>query len=292
MEMQQLRYFVKLAELGSFTRAAEACFVSQPSLSQQIAKLEEEVGRPLFERLPRGAKLTDAGRLFEAHARNILQLTDDALTKVADSPDAGRLAVGAIPTIAPFILPELLAKFAEECPKAEIAVIEAVTPELLKLLNEGTVDVALLALPLAAPGLHVEKLFSEELLAVMPVNHPLAEKQRLRLEDLAAEPFVLLDDAHCLAGAALSFCRRHGHEPRSLARMQQLATVQELVRLGRGVSLVPEMARALDVSPGRVYRSIAGDKPSRTVALAWNSHRFLTKLFKRFVALVRKELAK
>jgi LysR family hydrogen peroxide-inducible transcriptional activator len=287
MEMHQLRYFARLAELGSFTRAAEACHVSQPSLSQQIAKLEKELGRPLFERLGRGARLTEAGRLFKEHVDQILSLLDDARASAADDPDAGRLVVAAIPTVAPYFLPPVLMRFAAECPRARIEVVEETTARILKLLADGEADIAVMALPFRGEAIHAEPLFTEELLAVVPATHPLARKPRLSLRDLAGEPFVLLYEAHCLTGNTLSFCNRHAVSPVVTARIHQLATVQELVRLGHGVSLAPRMAAAADGNPGRVYRSLSGDRPTRTVAMGWNGLRFRSKLFRRFIGALR-----
>jgi LysR family hydrogen peroxide-inducible transcriptional activator len=286
--MHQLRYFVRVAELGSFTRAAEAIPVSQPSLSQQIAKLENELGQPLFERLGRGIRLTDAGRHFKQQVDQILNLVERARSGMVDSPDQGRLVVAAIPTIAPYYLPEILHRFAEECPKAQIEVREDVTTVAVRRCLEGEVDLALLALPIQSDSLHVEALFTEELLAVFPTGHPLTEKPKVSLRDLTDQPFVLLNEAHCLTGTTLGFCERHRLAPVVTSRAQQLLTILELVRLGRGVSLVPAMAVRADTNPGRAYRSLTGDRPTRTVALVHSKQRFQSQLFKRFVGFVKR----
>jgi LysR family hydrogen peroxide-inducible transcriptional activator len=283
MEMHQLRYFAKVAELGNVTRAAEACHVSQPSLSQQIAKLERELGQPLFERLGRGVRLTEAGRLFKRYADQILSLTEDACTRVADTPDSGRLVLAAIPTIAPYYLPAVLMRFARECPKAQIEIVEDTTANILRLLAHGDADLAILALPIQAPHVHTRTLFTEELLAVLPSHHRLAREPKIGVKDLVAEPFVVLNEAHCLARHTMSFCERHAASPLITARGHQLLTVLELVRLGQGVSLIPAMAVPKRRDAGREYRSLSGDKPRRTVALAWNRMHYQTQLFKRFV---------
>jgi LysR family transcriptional regulator, hydrogen peroxide-inducible genes activator len=287
MELQQLRYFAKAAQLGSFTKAAEACLVSQPSLSQQIAKLEQELGQPLFERLGRGAKLTEVGKAFKDRVEQILKLVDEAKASAADAPDAGRLVVAAIPTIAPYFLPQIIAAFAAAHPKAHVELVEEPTSTILSLCGNGDVDCGVAALPLRAIQYVVEPLFEEELLAVLPAGHPLAEKKRLRLEDLVAEPFVLLNDAHCLSELTMAFCKRKSVVPFATARLHQLATVLELVRLGHGVSLIPAMAAAGDHCPERVYRSLDGDKPTRTIALVWNPERFQTKLFHSFLSWMK-----
>lgn len=286
MEMHQLRYFAKVADFGNVTRAAEACFVSQPSLSQQIAKLERELGQPLFERLGRGVRLTEAGKVFKRYSDQILSLTEDARTRVADDPDSGRLILAAIPTIAPYFLPGLLTRFSRTCPKARLEVVEETTGNILRLIAEGEIDLAILALPLQAEYLHTKTLFTEELMAVLPSAHPLARRPKVALKDLVNEPFVVLNEAHCLTASTMSFCARHSASPLVTARSHQLLTVLELVRLGQGVSLIPAMAVPKGRDEGREYRSLQGDKPTRTIALAWNRMRYQTQLFKRFVEFV------
>ncbi len=287
MELQQIRYFAKVAELENFTRAAEACHVTQPSLSQQISKLERELGHPLFERLGRGVRLTDAGRQFRARAVRILALIDEARSGIVDEPDAGRVVIAAIPTIAPYFLPTVLTRFAAACPKARVEVVEETTAQTVRLLHEGAIDVAILALPLKDDGLQCETLFVEELLAVLPTNHPLADRASIAIEDLAVEPFVLLHEAHCLTGTSLAFCTQKECTPVVVAETHQLATIQELVRLGHGVSLVPEMAARADSHAGRKYIRLT-DPPTRTIGLAWCRTRHLPKVAWRFVDVVRK----
>src|SRR5262249_51042539 len=257
MEMHQLRYFAKVAELGNVTRAAEACFVSQPSLSQQINKLEAELGQPLLERAGRGIRLTEAGRAFKEYADQILALVDDARARLMDSADSGHLVVAAIPTVAPYFMPGVLKRFAVECPRANVELIEETTDRAVRLLGDGQADMAILALPVEEKNLHAEGLFREELVAALPEKHPLVKKEKMALPDLASEPFVVLHEAHCLAGQTKSFCAGHGVAPAVSARIHQLETVKQLVRLGQGVSLVPSMA-AMDATAGVVYRQLTG----------------------------------
>jgi LysR family hydrogen peroxide-inducible transcriptional activator len=281
LEMHQIVYFVKLAQLGNFTRAAEACHVSQPTLSHQIAKLEHELGRPLFERLGRGARLTDAGRVFKERADQILTLVDDARDSVVNDAEAGRLVVAAIPTVAPYLLPEILVRFAADNPKARIDVREYPTAEILERITAGEIDLAVLALPIPDEALQVETLLTEKLLLALPAGHPLADKSRVHFKDLVNVPFVLLHDTHCLAGETKQFCARHSLAPVTTAQLHQLATVLELVRLGHGLSFVPEMAAKK--IPGLVFRSLAGDGPTRTLATVWSKLRYRSPLFNRFV---------
>lgn len=288
MDLHQIEYFVKLAELGNFTRAAEACHVTQPTLSQQIAKLEAELGRQLFERLGRGARLTDAGRIFKERADQILALVSDARESVALDPEAGRLVVAAIPTVAPYLLPSVLVRFAESNPRARIELREETTEALLAGLGRGELDLGVLALPVPDEGLQVERLMTEELLLALPKGHALAEQGRVRMKDLAAEPFVLLHEAHCLSGETRQFCARHALAPVVTAQLHQLATVLELVRLGHGLSFIPEMAARADRAESLVYRSLSGDRPTRTLAVVWSKLRYQSPLFQRFVGeLVR-----
>jgi LysR family transcriptional regulator, hydrogen peroxide-inducible genes activator len=288
MEMHQLRYFVKAAELGNFTRAAEQCFVSQPSLSQQIAKLEQELGQPVFERLGRKVVLTDAGRVLLEHAQNILSQADEAKNRIADQKQdgVGRVSIAAIPTIAPYLLPPVLKQYARQCPNATVLIHEEVTEKAVKMCLDGEADIILLALPLEEPQLHVEPLLRDELLLGLPRGHALAGRRRVALSDLAEEPFILLGEAHCLTDDVLAFCRQRDFRPRVTCRGSQLYTVQQLIALGHGISLIPRLAVEADRSRDRVYVPIAG-RPSRTVVMAWSRHRYQSRLVHQFLETVR-----
>ena len=181
MELHQLRYFAAVADLGSFTRAAERCLVAQPSLSQQIIKLERELGQPLFERLGRKVRMTDAGRVLYDQAVSVLTTVDDAKRRVAEVGDSGsgRIAIGVIPTVAPYLLPPLLQRFREHFQHAEITVYENLTRHTIDACLEGELDVALVALPIDEEMLQVEPLFGEELLLAMSPDHPLAKQARI-----------------------------------------------------------------------------------------------------------------
>ncbi|MCA9237837.1 MAG: LysR family transcriptional regulator [Planctomycetales bacterium] len=272
MELQQLRYFVAAADLRNFTRAAERCGVAQPSLSQQIAKLEQSLGKTLLDRSGRRVALTDAGEEFYERAVKILSLVDEAERVGSGAVERPRLRVGAIPTIAPYLLPPVLKEFSAKNAAAEVSVVEDLTAEIVSGCIAGDLDVGIVALPIDDAPLHVEQLFREELLVALPARHPLAKKNRVTAAELAREPFVLLSEAHCLGEQIVSYCRQRECPPRVHCRSGQLLTVQELVGLGYGLSFVPEMARATDRSKLRVYRSLAGAKPMRTVAMIW--HRF------------------
>jgi LysR family hydrogen peroxide-inducible transcriptional activator len=288
MEFDQLRYFLRVAELANFTRAADELDISQPALSRSIQRLEQELGQPVFERQGRSLSLTEAGTLLQGRAQQILSLIDDTKAEICDDGQSGRVRVGAIPTIAPYFLPEILRQFSKGFPKAALIVQENTTDALLKSCTQGEIDLAILALPVPAKYLEVKELFKEELLLVLPPAHPLVEKEKIRLSDVEPYPFVLLDEAHCLSDNIVSFCRERSFQPVVVERTSQLAMVQELVSLSHGVSMIPAMARQLDQSDRRVYRSFTGRKPTRTVAVVWNPYRFQSRLLKAFRESLRR----
>lgn len=288
MDFDQLRYFLGVAERQNFTRAAEDLAISQPALSRSIQKLEEELGQPVFERKARSLSLTDAGKLLKARARQVLTIIEDTKAEITDDGQRGRVRIGAIPTVAPFFLPEVLRTFSREFPLATLIVQEQTTDALIKCCTQGEIDLAILAMPVPAKYLEVEELFEEELLLVLPPNHPLVNKEKIRLSDVESYPFVLLDEAHCLSDNIASFCRQRSFQPVAVERTSQLAMVQELVSLSHGVSMIPEMARQCDQSDRRVYRSLTGRKPTRTVALVWNPYRFQSRLVKAFCEYLRR----
>ena len=288
MDFDQLRYFLRVAERQNFTRAAEDLEISQPALSRSIQKLEEELGQPVFERKARSLSLTDAGMLLKARARQVLTIIEDTKAEITDDGQRGRVRIGAIPTIAPYFLPEVLRQFSHEFPLATLIVQEHTTDALIKSCTQGEIDLAILALPVPAKYLEVEELFEEELLLVLPPGHPLVSKEKIRLSDVESYPFVLLDEAHCLSENIASFCRQRSFQPVAVERTSQLAMVQELVSLSHGVSMIPEMARQCDQSDRRVYRSFTGRKPTRTVAVVWNPYRFQSRLVRAFCECLRR----
>lgn len=282
MELDQLRYFLSVAQRQNFTRAGQDLGISQPALSRSIQKLEEELGQPVFERKTRSVTLTEAGTLLQARAEQVLTILEDTKAEITDDGQSGRVRVGAIPTIAPYFLPEVLRKFAREFPKATLIVQENTTDNLLKSCTQGEIDLAILALPVPARYLEIETLFSEELLLVLPPDHALVEREQIRLSDVEPYPFVLLDEAHCLSDNIVSFCRQRSFQPVAVERTSQLTMVQELVSLSHGLSMIPAMARDVDQSQRRVYRSLSGKKPTRTIAVVWNPYRFQSRLIQAF----------
>ena len=184
MDLDQLRYFLRVAERQSFTKAAADLGISQPALSRSIRKLEEDLGQPVFERQSRAVVLTDAGRLLQTRARQALAVLDDVRVEITDDGRSGCLRIGAIPTVAPYFLPDVLRRFTNAFPDASVVVREQTTDRLLKACGDGEIDLAILALPVSAPYLDVETLFEEELLLVMPPSHPLAARPAIRIADI------------------------------------------------------------------------------------------------------------
>jgi LysR family hydrogen peroxide-inducible transcriptional activator len=289
MELHQLKYFVAVAELGSFTRAAERCLVSQPSLSQQVATLEKNLGRMLIERLGRTVRLTDVGRALYPQAVAVLAAAEEARRRVeeAGDPASGRFAVGAIPTVAPYLLPPLLKAFRKRFPRAEVTVQEDLTAGTVAACLAGELDVGIVALPIPHDHLHVEPLASEDLLLALPAGHPFLRKRAVTLEDVSGEPFVLLSEMHCLGEYVVSFCKQQGCQPVVRCRGAQLLTVQELVARGHGVSLVPAMACDADRGRRCRYRRLSASRPARTLALIWHRHRGRSRLVLSFLEMIR-----
>lgn len=286
MELHQLRYFVAVAETGSFTRAAEREGVTQPTLSEQVIRLESKtngVGRRLFDRLGRKVVLTDAGQELLGRAQAILAAVNEAESAVRDSAEGGRLRVGAIPTIAPYVLPAAVTKFTKAHPGVQLHLQEDRTERLLADVLAGELDAGIMVLPIRDDRLHVEKLYTEPLVMALPAKHRLATKPEVKLADVMDEPFILLDEMHCFGDQVLSLCRRGGLEPKVVCRGEQIATLLAMVAAGLGVSVVPEMAAVGDSSPKRVYRPLGKPTPTRTLCAVWHKQRYRPPSLRAFV---------
>jgi LysR family hydrogen peroxide-inducible transcriptional activator len=285
MEMHQLRYVVAVARAGNFSRGAEQCHVSQPSLSQQILKLEEELGERLFDRMKREAKLTPHGEAFLHRALKILEEVDSAKREASDAQKLlrGRLIVGVLPTIAPYLLPQVLVAFAEKFPRVEIVVQEDTTARLLKLAQAYEIDFALASRPIQDQRMEVKDLFTEELRLALPVGHRLTRKRTVRLADLEKERFIVMKEGHCLGDQVLNFCERRDLSPTVRFRSAQLETVQALVRSGVGISLVPAMATRSEREDLPQYRSLLAPKPERKIVAVWPKQRPLGRAANEFL---------
>lgn len=209
MNLRDLHYLVALAEHRHFGRAAEASFVSQPTLSTQIKKLEDELGVALVERTPRKVLLTETGREIARRARGVLSEIEEikAIAQRTRDPESGTLRLGIFPTLGPYLLPHLVPQVRKQFPRLELLLVEEKTEQVIRLLREGSLDVGILALPLHEESLHTEFLFEEPFVLAVPENHPLAHKQkRLKLDDLEDESLLLLEDGHCMRDQALEVC--------------------------------------------------------------------------------------
>jgi LysR family transcriptional regulator, hydrogen peroxide-inducible genes activator len=290
MEMHQLRYVVAVARAGNFSRAAEQCHVSQPSLSQQIQKLEEELGERLFDRMKREAKLTPHGEALLPRALKILEEVDAAKREAADAHKLlrGRVILGVLPTIAPYMLPAVLVDFAKKFPGVEIVIHEDTTAQLLKLANAYEIDFAVASRPIQDQRMEVKDLFAEELRLALPARHSLTRKRTVRLADLEKEPFILMKEGHCLGDQVLNFCEQRHLKPTVSFRSAQLETIQALVQSGVGISLVPAMATRNKRAGLPEYRSLVSPRPERKIVALWPKHRPLSRaaneLFKQIIA--------
>lgn len=286
VDFHQLSHFRAVAKFGNFTRAATELGISQPGLSRSIQKLETSVGQPLFERQPRGVKLTEIGAFFLVRANQICDLVDDTFAELNEASNQGRIRLAVIPTIAPYLLPTLLRRFGRRHPEINIQVQEDTTQNILKLSKDGDIDLAIVALPINEKYLEVESLFEDELILVFPKGHSLEQKKQIQLTDIQEFPFITLDRQHCLSDNIAEFCSRQSIAPITIERTNQLATIQELVALQHGISIIPAMARQLDKNKQRVYRTFAGEKPTRTIALLQNPYRYehrFVKIFKQYI---------
>lgn len=289
MEIHQLEYLLAVAEARSFSQAALNVRVAQPSLSQQIKKLESEVGQPLFDRLSRGVVLTEAGKLLTERARKILSELADAQREVSDAGGAvsGTLAIGAIPTIAPYILPRVVLAFGKRWPDVRLRIVEDTTQRLSEELERGGLDVGIMSDLEAGHTITVENVASEPLLAMLPAQHPLAKKRRIEWEALAGERFLALNEMHCLSGQVMQFCKANRVEPMLSMRGAQLVTLAELTAAGAGVSVVPRMMARIDRSTKRVFRQFETPEPTRALCIATCLLRYRTRAMRAFIDMLR-----
>ena len=264
--------------------------MTQPTLSEQIIRLEDEkkgIGRRLFDRLGRKVVLTEAGQELLGRAQSILAAVAEAERAVKNSAEGGQLRVGAIPTIAPFLLPGVVSRFRKRHAGVQLLLKEDRTERQLADLLAGELDIGIMALPIRDERLHVEKLFTEPLVMALPAKHRLAAKAEVKLADVVDEPFILLDDMHCFGDQVLSFCRRGGVEPKVVCRGEQIVTLLAMVAAGQGVSVVPEMAAEGDQNRDRIYRPLGKPTPSRTLCAVWHKQRYRPPSLRAFVEVLK-----
>jgi LysR family hydrogen peroxide-inducible transcriptional activator len=286
MELHQLKYFCAIADTGSFSRAAQQAHVSQPALSQQIAKLEDELGIQLFDRLGRSVRLTELGKTFLPRARAVLHDLESARSDIVEKKTSitGPISIGVIPTIAPYFLPPVLASFSRKYPDVSVTIAEEITPALLERLREGTMDVAILALPLPARNHDFQSfpLLEEKVFAVLPKKHALAKRDTVSLDELEDDPFLLLRDGHCFRETAVAACKRANLTPKIIFESGQFSSILSMVREGIGVSIVPAMA--VEKRPGCCYVPLADQRAVRTIGVVTLNGRSLTRADDAFLA--------
>jgi LysR family transcriptional regulator, hydrogen peroxide-inducible genes activator len=289
MELGQLRYFCAVVDAGGFSRAAQRIHVSQPSLSQGIRKLEDELGARLFDRLGRTVRLTVLGRAFLPRARGVLREIESARGDVQErkASVSGAICVGVIPTIAPYFLPPSLAAFSRKHPQARVTVVEEITPLLVERLRAGAMDVAIVALPLPIRSHEFEivPLRKERLYAVLPERHALGRRTKMSMEDLRDEPFLLLRDGHCFRETAIAACKRAHLNPQIIFESGQFSSILSMVSAGFGVSIIPEMA--LEKRPGCRFVPLADDRAARTIGAVTLKGKSITRLQQAFLDHLR-----
>lgn len=273
MNLRALNYFVKLAELKHFSRAAEACFVSQPTLSTQIRKLEEELGVQLVERAPRKVQLTPVGEEIAARARHLLRDVEQiqATARRSRDPETGTLRLGLFPTLAPYLLPHVVPSIRQRFPRLRLELSEEKTGDILAMLEDGKLDAGLLALPIESERLEHIVLFEEPFLMAMPESHALTGKKEIRLNDLVGEEVLLLEDGHCLRDQALEVCALAGLHERVDFNATSMETLRQMVAAEVGVTLLPALAVAPPIAPTKnvALRPFKAPAPFRTIALFW-----------------------
>ena len=279
MEIHQLRYFVAVAEEGSFSHAAEREHVSQPSLSQQIQKLEAELNQPLFDRLPRSVVLTEAGRSLLEYARQILTGIANARRSVAalQHEVAGRLSVGAIPSIALYVLPRLIGRFQSAYPQVTFELFEDTTDKLAQRLEDGTLDVVLATSGDHTPTLIHHRLGKEPLLMLLPEKHRLAARKTIKWSDLASEKFLLLHEIHSVSIQVRQLLAANHLNPEIVLQGAQLVTIARMVAAGLGVTVIPQMMVDTEFIKGCIAVPFARPIPTRELILLRNPLRFETK---------------
>ncbi|NNU81280.1 LysR family transcriptional regulator [Halovulum dunhuangense] len=288
LTLKQLRYLEALARHGHFGRAADACAISQPALSMQIRQLEDTLGTELFERSARQVRLTGFGAEFAARARDILRSVDELEDLARASRDrlVGRLRIGVIPTVAPYLLPAIIGNLTRANAGLDLQLRETVTPRLIEELADGRLDTAIVALPVSEPSLTETALFTEEFVLVRPgadAGKPVPNRETLREMRL-----LLLEEGHCFRDQALSFCNIQSAAPREVLEGSSLSTLVQMVGAGIGVTLIPEMAVAVETRSAQV--SIARfrePKPMRTIGMIWRRTSPLARELTQIAEVVR-----
>jgi LysR family hydrogen peroxide-inducible transcriptional activator len=273
IKLKDLRYLVAVADTRHFGRAAEKCFVSQPTLSAQLKKLEDYLGVQLIERQPKNVTLTEAGEQIVGRARRMLEASEEVVTlaRAHRDPLAGRLRLALLPTIGPYLLPRVSQPLRKSLPRLELRLYEYQTEQILEKLEAGQIDLGVLALPVDAEGFETQELYTEAFTVAVPDQHRLAKRDSVRVDDLNGETLLLLEDGHCLRDQALEVCSRVDlHESQDF-RATSLETLRQMVATGAGITLLPELASrgAYGNARGVVIRPFTRPAPVRHVGGIW-----------------------
>lgn len=290
MNLQALKYLVALAEQRHFGKAAAACFVTQPTLSMQIKKLEIELGLQLLERTNKTVMLTAVGAVMAEHASRILAEVNAMreLACLAKDPASGSIQLGIIPTLAPYLLPAVMPQLGQTFPKLRYYLVEEPTQRLLAKLQQGKLDAVIVALPVTDGDWASELLFTETFVLAVPLQHPYARQSTVCSQDLRAQQLLLLEEGHCLRGQALAFCAQVGAEEVKDFRATSLETVRHMVALGVGLTLMPQLAcRASD---SIAYVPFSGDPPCRHLGLVWRKTSARAGLLQQLAAQIRQHV--
>lgn len=275
LKLKDLRYLAVLAETRHFGRAAAACFVSQPTLSAQLRKLEDYLGVQLIERQPRHVLLTEAGAAVAERARQIVAASDEIVRLARDwrDPLAGSLRVATLPTVGPYLLPQVMARVRKALPRLELLLFEYQTAPLLERLRAGELDLGIIALPAPEPGFESRPLFDEPFLLAVPENHRLAARRQVQVSDLGDEPLLLLDEGHCLRDQALAVCARSRAHEKQDFRATSLETLRQMVAAGAGVTLLPALASrgAYSATAGLKLLNLVKPIPTRHIGAVWRA---------------------
>jgi len=292
MNLRDLRYLIALADHKHFGRAATASFVSQPTLSTQIKKLEDELGVSLVERAPRRVMLTPIGRDIAERARKVIADVEQMaeIARRSQDPEAGTVRLGLFPTLAPYLLPHVLPGLRKRFPRLELLLVEEKTDAILARLRDGRLDAALLALPIHDDQMHVEFLFDEPFLLAVPQRHAMAKHGSLELHDLDDQHLLLLEEGHCLRDQALDVCRMAGADERDGFRATSLETLRQMVASGVGITLLPMLAvqPPVPVSPDIRLLPFRGNTPHRRIAMLWRRSSAMAAFLQQLAAEFRK----
>lgn len=291
MNLRDLKYLVALADHKHFGHAAAACFVSQPTLSTQIRKLEDELGVALVERAPRKVMLTPAGRDAAERARRIVAEVEQMkeAARRSQDPEAGTVRLGIFPTLGPYLLPHVIPRIRQRFPHLELLLVEEKSDVLLARLREGKLDAGILALPLQDDQLHTEFLFEEPFLLAVPESHPLARRDSLSLSELSDQQLLLLEDGHCLREQALDVCRISGANEKSEFRATSLETLRQMVAANVGITLLPTLAVKPPVarSDNIHLLGFSDSHPSRRIALVWRKSSAMGEFLQQLAQVFR-----